>query len=68
VNVSSGTGLPGLSRTNGREMVVVVIELLSSCMAIKMVDHKGLVGCGCIEKEVDRAHEHCILLQLHIIF
>ena len=26
--VSSGTGLPGLSRTNGRKMVVVVIVVV----------------------------------------
>jgi len=25
VNVSSGTGIPGLSRTNDRQMVVVVV-------------------------------------------
>jgi len=30
VNVSSGTGLPGLSRTNGRQMVVVVTQKLQS--------------------------------------
>ena len=27
MNVSSGTGLPGLSRTNGRYMVVVVVRM-----------------------------------------
>ena len=29
MNVSSGTGLPGLSRTNGRSMVVVVVVTIS---------------------------------------
>ena len=28
VNVSSGTGLPGLSRTNGRGMVVIVVPII----------------------------------------
>ena len=34
VNVSSGTGLPGLSRTNGRNMVVVVVISEITCSAV----------------------------------
>ena len=31
VNVSSRAGLPGLSRTNGRYMVVVVVVVVVTC-------------------------------------
>ena len=47
VNVSSGTGLPGLSRTNGRSTVVVVVTISISVYKRQIYQ----VVCVCIPRK-----------------
>ena len=49
MNVSSGTGLPGLSRTNGRSTVVVVVTManLSGCQIEKIDSVARIVQLVC---------------------
>ena len=37
VNISSGTGLPGLSRIKGRYTVVVVVVVVSTTVSVTVV-------------------------------